>query len=157
MTNLVLFFLILQIILLFFITFHDWVHIPPLTDIRKLEKHSSKKERFINSSIFFAIVFIPLLLTLIYRANFPLWILIVIFTFYGSLTMGTIFSWWIPYFFGSSIEHKRGFIEYQNTHRFLPPRGDNIVPNTFHVILHLQIWLCFTISLYLIIIYLLHS
>jgi len=130
---------------------HDWIHLPPLTDIRELEKYSNHKSRLINSIIFFFLIFIPLLLTLLYMPIFPLWVLISIANFYGWLTVGTIFSWWIPYFFGSSEKQKMGFAEYHKTHHFLPRRGDNIIPNTFHVILHLQIWACFIISLYLLI------
>lgn len=45
MNNILLFFIVLQVILLFFISLHDWVHIPPFTDIRELEKHHSKVGR----------------------------------------------------------------------------------------------------------------
>lgn len=148
-----LLFILLQIILLFFMTLHDWIHIPPLTNIRELEKYSTKKGRIANSTVFFFLIFIPLLLTSLYQPNFPLWVLITIVNFYWFLTSGTIFSWWVPYFFGSSAAHKAAFAEYKNTHHFLPARGDNIVPNTFHVILHLQIWICCGIAIYLLINY----
>lgn len=127
---------------------HDWIHIPPLTDIRELEKHSTKNGRILNSIIFFFLIFIPLLLTWVYRLHFPLLVSATIATFYGLLTLGTVFSWWVPYMCGSSDEHKAGFAEYRNTHHFLPKRGGNVIPNTFHVILHLQIWICLVISLY---------
>jgi len=146
-----IFFIILQIVLLFFMTLHDWVHLPPLTDIRAIEKHSTKKGRIINSTIFFFMIFIPLSLTWYYQPNFPLWVLISIVNFYGWLSLGTILSWWVPYIFGSSQEHKKAFAEYKNTHHFLSARGDNVIPNTFHVMLHAQIWTCFIISLYLLI------
>ena len=150
--NIIQIFIILQIILFFFMTFHDWVHVPPLTDIRELEKHSTKKGRIISSIIFAVIVLIPLFLTWIYRVNYPLWVLISITNFYGLLSLGTILSWWVPYFFGSySEKHKAAFAEYRHTHHFLPAIGDNVIPNTFHVILHLQIWTCFGIALYLLI------
>lgn len=151
MDTIVSIFLVLQIILFFFMTFHDWVHLPPLTDIRELEKHSSTKGRLINSGIFALIIAIPFTLTWFYKTDFPWWALITISTFYGILTIGTILSWWVPYFFGSSPEHKAAFAEYHHTHHFLPKRGDNVVPNTFHVILHIQIWTCLVISLYLLI------
>jgi len=143
-------FILLQIILFFVITFHDWVHLPPLTDIRALEKNSSTKGRVINSLIFALFVLIPLALTWEYAPYFPTWALGVIIVFYGVLSLGTIASWWIPYFFGSPDTHKKAFAEYENTHHFLPARGDNIVPNTFHVILHVLIWSCFFIACYLL-------
>ncbi len=151
--NVISIFIILQIILFFFMTFHDWVHLLPLTDIRALEKHSTKKGRLINSIIFALLMLIPLLLTWRYQNNFSLWILITIIGFYGLLTLGTLLSWWGTYFFGSSEKHKADFAEYKNTHHFLPARGDNVIPNTLHVIMHLQIWTCFGISLYLLLIY----
>ncbi len=142
-----MYFIVLQAILLFFITFHDWVHLPPLLDMREMEKHSTKKGRAINSFIFFLFIAVPLSLTWVYQPNYPFWVKIVLVSVYGVLTTGTVMSWWVPYFFGSSDEHKKNYIEYENTHHFLPPLGNNIVPNTFHVILHLQIWTCFIISL----------
>ncbi len=147
------FFIILQIILLFFMTFHDWVHLPPLTDIRELEKHSTRNGRLINSAIFFLLIFIPFTLTWLYKPHFPLWVLIALISFYLPLSLGTIFAWWVPYFLGSSEQHKKTFAEYKYTHHFLPARGDNVIPNTFHVILHLQIWTCLGISVYLLIRY----
>src|SRR5438309_3155916 len=134
MLSLVSVFIMLQIILLFIIALHDWIHLPPLTDIRTLEKLHSKKDRLIASTIYTFIVLIPLLITWYYRARFELWVLITIIVIYGVLSLGTIASWWVPYFFGSSEKHKAGFVEYQNTHRFLPSRGDNVVPNTFHAV-----------------------
>jgi hypothetical protein len=67
------------------------------------------------------------------------------------LTFGTIASWWVPYIYGSSAEHKKGFAEYHDTHAFLPARGNNIVPNTLHCILHMHVWICFAISIYLLV------
>jgi len=144
-------FIVLQIILFYCMALHDWVHIPPFIDIHELEKHSTKKGRLINSAIFALFILVPLVLTLLYQPRFPLWVLIIFVSMYGLLTLGTLFSWWIPYLFGSPEWHKEAFIEYKNTHHFLPARGDNVIPNTFHVIMHLQIWTCFAISLYLLI------
>lgn len=142
------FFIALQTILLIIITLHDWVHLPPLTDIRALEKHSTKKGRLINSTIFFLLVAIPLFLTWYYQPHFPLWVLISLVNFYGWLSLGTILSWWVPYFFLSSEQHKKNFEEYKNTHHFLPPIRDNVIPNTFHVLMHILIWTCFALSVY---------
>lgn len=149
--NIISLFIVLQLILLFFMTFHDWVHLPPLTNIRDLEKNSTQLGRFINSTLFFFLIFIPLMLTITYQSNFPIWVLIVLISFYGLLTLGTIFSWWVPYFFGSSDQHRMNFAEYKNTHHFLPAISNNIIPNTLHVILHVQIWVCFIISLFLLV------
>jgi hypothetical protein len=133
--------------------FHDWVHFPPLTNIRELEKYSSLSGRVINSFIFFLMIAIPLWLTWYYQPHYSFWVKFSLLNFYGWLTLGTLMSWWIPYFFGSSEQHKKDFTEYKNTHHFLPARGNNVTPNTFHVILHLQIWTCFIISIWLFIQY----
>lgn len=101
-------------------TFHDWVHLPPLTNIREMEKYSTRTGRLINSLLFFFIIFIPLVLTKYYQPSYPFWALVSIASFYGLLTIGTITSWWIPYFFGSYTEEfKEGSKEYKNTHHFL--------------------------------------
>lgn len=150
MQTLIISFILLQIVLFFIMTFHDWVHVPPLTDIRALEKNSSIKGRIINSIIFALFVLIPLTLTGAYASHFPTWVVGTIAGFYGVLSLGTIASWWIPYLFGSSDAHKEAFSEYKATHHFLPARGDNVVPNTFHVILHVLIWSCFFIACYLL-------
>lgn len=143
-------YLLLQVILLLIITLHDWVHLPPLTDIRALEQHSTFRGRLINSTIFAIMVLIPLLLSWMYYAQVPFWVAVTLVSIYGMLTFGTVASWWIPYIFGSSAVHKADFIEYQHTHHFLPKRGDNVVPNTLHVLLHLVIWSCFVFAVYLL-------
>src|SRR5579872_3454721 len=96
-----LFFVLLQIILLFFITLHDWIEIKPYNDIGFLRKNYSLYVLTKNSIIFACIVGIPLLLTLLYPA-IPLWVAVQLVIFYSLTTMGTIYSWWIPYFWGSS-------------------------------------------------------
>jgi len=141
-------FITLQIILLLFLALHDWVNIPPFTDIKALEKHHTKKERLLTSCINTSIVLIPLLLTMQSDGHFSFKTIVFIVISYLLLTIGTLCAWWIPYLWGSSQEHKQGFIEYKNTHAFLPKRGDNVVPNTFHVIMHLFIWSCLAIALY---------
>ncbi len=144
-------FIILQFILLLFMIFHDWISIPPFTDIAALKANTSYFYRLLGSFINGMIVFIPLMLTLIYyQSGIPRSTEITIFIFYLILTIGTICSWWVPYLFGSSQEHKKQFSRFKNTHHFLPARGDNVIPNTLHVVLHLQVWACLIIATYLL-------
>ncbi len=152
MHKLVVIFIIVQLVLLCIMALHDWVHIPPLTDIRELEKHSSWWGRFINSCMLASFILVPLVLTWLYRRDLPLWILWSNSAIYSILTLGTIFSWWVPYVWGSSDAHKAHFAEYRLTHHFLPKRGDNVVPNTFHVLLHILVWTCFALSVYFLVI-----
>ncbi len=131
--------------------FHDWVDILPFTNLAALRKAHSFKFRLMGSVINGGLVLIPLLVSLFYTASLlPFWARILFALIYGLITIGTITAWWIPYFGGGYWIHgnKAGFEEYRNTHSFLPPRGDNIVPNTLHVILHLQVWICFGLSVY---------
>src|SRR5207244_7192633 len=95
-------FIIIQIILLFFMALHDFINVPPFTNIKELEKAHSVKERLIMAIINSAIVLIPLLITLYYSNKvFPFWAMLQIVIFYGLLTLGTILSWWVLYIFGS--------------------------------------------------------
>lgn len=145
-------FIILQIILLFFMLFHDWIPVPPFNNVEDLKKVDSNKHLFIGSCINGLSVLIPLLITIkIYNEpKIPVSDAITISAFYFCLTVGTILSWWTPYFFGSSPQHKQRFMKFKNTHHFLPPRGDHVVPNTLHVVLHLQVWACLVFSLWLL-------
>lgn len=148
------FFIVLQFCLLMFMVFHDWIPVPPLNNIDAIKKSHSIHLRLFSSILNGSTVLIPLLITLNYYQNdIPHSACNSLVIFYAILTIGTICSWWIPYFFGSSPQHKQGFIEYKQTHHFLPPRGDNVVPNTLHVLLHLQVWICLAISVYLLIIH----
>jgi len=130
---------------------HDWIDMPPFTNLKALRKTHSFKFRLIGSFINAGLVLIPILVTLIYIASsLPFWARLLFTLIYGLITLGTITAWWIPYFGGGYWVHrnKAGFEEYRNTHSFLPPRGNNIVPNTLHIILHIQVWICFGLSLY---------
>jgi hypothetical protein len=146
-------FITLQCTLLFFMLFHDWIPVPPLNDIPALKKQDTRFYRLLGSAINGALVLIPLILTLIYYHTstivWPANLIIVII--YCIQTAGTIMSWWVPYFFGSSQKLKTAFSKFKNTHHFLPARKDHIVPNTLHVILHLQVWACLVLSLYFLV------
>ena len=150
----IIFFIFLQCVLLLFMLFHDWVSIPPLNDIKSLKKADSNLHRLLGSIINGIVVLIPLILTIKYfRQQLPFNIAMNIFIFYLLLSIGTILSWWFPYIFGSSQKHKQLFSKFKNTHHFLPARKDNVIPNTLHVILHLQVWICLIISIYFLIKY----
>lgn len=148
-----LFFIAIQFVLLAFMLFHDWISIPPLNDIEALKTNDSTFYRVLGSLINGLFVLIPLILTIIFfdHNHVPFSIALIVFSFYFVLTLGTIFSWWLPYIFGSSKTLKEAFSKFKNTHHFLPARGDNIVPNTLHVILHIQVWICLAISIYYLI------
>lgn len=149
-----IFFVALQIVLLLFMVLHDWISVPPLNDIAALKSKDSTLYRLMGSVINGTLVLIPLLLTLFYysKPTAPFYIGMTVMTFYLMLTIGTILSWWVPYLFGSSEKLKKQFNKFKNTHHFLPHIKDHIVPNTLHVILHLQVWICLGLSIYFLII-----
>ncbi len=150
MTMLLLAFIIVQISLLMFMLLHDFISIPPLNDIKALEKEHSLTHRALNAFFCSIPVAVPLILTLYYMPDIPFWPAVNMVLPYGILTIGTICSWWIPYMFGSSDKHKAAFSMFKNTHHFLPVHGDNVIPNTLHVLLHLQVWFCFGCSIYVL-------
>lgn len=139
-------FILLQLILLLFMLLHDWISFPPFNDVGKIKLVDKLIQAVING----VTVFIPLLITLdAYRqANVSVSASVNVVIFYFILTIGTIASWWIPYIFGSSQKHKQAFGKFKNTHHFLPARGDNVIPNTLHIVLHIQIWACLAFALY---------
>ena len=141
--------IVTQSILFLFMALHDWVDIPPFTNLPALKKAHSLQSRLIGSFINSILVLIPLIVTLVYMSSsLPLWARLLFALTYGLITVGTITAWWVPYFGGRYLIHgnKAGFEEYQDTHSFLPARGDNVVPNTLHVILHIQVWICSGLS-----------
>lgn len=143
-------FIVLQSVLLLFMVFHDWISIPPLNDIKTLKSSDSFFYRILGSTINGTTVLIPLVITLLFyhQPSFSFNAAITVFSFYLLLTVGLILSWWIPYLCGSSQKHKQQFSKFKNTHHFLPARGDNVIPNTLHIMLHFQILSCLAISIY---------
>lgn len=145
------FFIWLQVLLFLTMILHDWVEIRPLTDLKALKKAHSVRERVFGSALNGVLVFIPLAITFFYRgAGLPLWASFLFIAIYGLITFGTITAWWIPYFTGKYLVqgNRAGFEEYKNTHSFLPARKDHVSPNTLHVFIHLQVWLCFAFAVY---------
>lgn len=148
-----MFFVILQIILFLFMIFHDWIPVKPFNDVETLKRVDGNYHRLLGSFINGMTVLIPLIITLYYFKSsiIPFTPNVCICIFYLMISIGTILSWWTPYFYGSSEQHKERFKKFAKTHHFLPPRGDHVIPNTLHVVLHLQVWACFVISIYFLI------
>lgn len=118
--------------------FHDWIPLPPLTDVEAVRRTNKITHMLIGT----AITSVPVAWAL-WRsiANFghtyPNGLKIGLWLIYGFLFVGELQSWWIPYFFGASPEKVQRFQEmFGRTHTFLTVRN-GIVPNTFHVFLHL--------------------
>lgn len=125
---------------------HDLVDLPPLTNLRDLKAHESDMRRYVDSIINGLCGLIPLVLLVLYNPTPPIWAYRTILSIYAILLTGAFCAWWIPYFFGSPKEHRNAFEKFKNTHHFLPARGENVIPNTFHALLHLLMLVCFLLA-----------
>jgi len=139
--------IIFSTLIFLLLALHDLVHVPPLTNIHDLKKAEPDTRRYTDVAINGLCGLIPLGLLLWYSPNTPVWALNTIRSFYGLLLLGAFLSWWEPYFFGSPEAHRQAFEKFKNTHHFLPARGENVVPNTFHVFMHVIMLICFLLSL----------
>lgn len=127
--------------------FDDWISVPPFNDVQAL-RQSESKVSLVFSTIFNSLcVAIPLYLSIQNIWHSSSESLFTIVCFYGGLSLGVLLSWWVPYIFGSPAAHKKQFEKFKNTHYFLPPRADNVRPNSLHVILHVLVWICFALAL----------
>ncbi|HEV2601978.1 MAG TPA: hypothetical protein VGT41_06845 [Candidatus Babeliales bacterium] len=146
-----LLFLIAQITLMIFMLLHDWLDIPPFTNIKALREKHSLNELILSTLVNAGtIAWCLIILRTYYPGPYPCWVKINWIIIYTLLTVGTICAWWLPYIFGSSPARKEGLSEYKHTHTFLPARGDNTVPNTLHILIHIQVWFCCVVSWYLL-------
>jgi len=146
MTQLIIL-LICATLLFLALALHDLVHIPPLTNVHDLKRHSSTRRLLLDATINGLCGAVPLFLLFYYGAAPPLWALRTIISFYSLLLLGALCSWWVPYFFGSPEAHRQAFAKFSRTHHFLPHRGENVRPNTFHVLLHVLMLACLVLVL----------
>jgi hypothetical protein len=69
-----------------------------------------------------------------FRRGFPDWLVWYLWIFYLLACCGSLWAWWLPYFFGAGKKRvAREQALYGNTHSFLPERH-GVRPNTLHVI-----------------------
>ena len=141
-----LFFMLWQTILWVILAIHDWLPLGRLNDVTALRKQQSLFATLCATVINLGACTWALWLTLPVGklgVSLPLDVVLI----YLFMTVGTLLAWWKPYFFGSSAEMKQKMQPYVNTHHVLPARGDNIRPNTLHLIVHIFIWVAFMLSL----------
>ena len=134
---------VLQAITILIVALQNWVHLPPLTDIRTLEKYRSFKERLADSIIPTSVLIVPFIGTLVYLPGpLPQWLIWAGSFVYTYVLYGLMSQWWLPYFFTTTDEHKAESQAYKTTHHLLPARGDRVVPNTMQVIILLLVVVC---------------
>jgi hypothetical protein len=141
-------FIFVQLLILFTEILDDWIPMYPLNDLNSLHSSHNKIGILISTIINSLFVAIPLGLSVWYGVSAPLNIKKSIMYFYLGVSLGVIISWWVPYFVGSWPAHKKKFEIFKKTHQLLPPRGDNVVPNTLHILLHILIWTSLGLSFY---------
>ena len=132
-----LLFVALQIFPLLFVLLHDWLPLGHWNDVAAFHKSTTLPEKILSLLIPSAPVAFGLTFTLLHtatphRVSFRL----ILAAVYGSLFLGELEAWWIPYAFGASAERVARYRAlFSATHSFLPARH-GITPNSLHVALH---------------------
>lgn len=128
----------LQFALIAWCIAHDWIPMPPLNDLAASRRAFTRSRRLLETTG----NAVPLLVAFgasLSPSPVAIATTLGIHLLYG---VGTLRAWWIPWLAGSSAEMKAAYACFHGTHRFLPARGDNVVPNTAHVFLHAMVWAC---------------
>ncbi|HEY0702098.1 MAG TPA: hypothetical protein VGD60_04960 [Candidatus Acidoferrales bacterium] len=125
----------LQIFVVSFVGLHNWIPLGSLNDLPAV------RAEFPGSKLFFTTLsnLVPAAFGLFcsfryFSRGFPEWLVWYLWIFYLLACCGSLYAWWIPYFFG--MGGKRAAREqalYGKTHAFLPERN-GLRPNTLHVI-----------------------
>jgi hypothetical protein len=130
--------LALQLFVVLFLLFHDWIPLGRLNDVQAVRSvHSSGKLFFTTVVSAAAYVFCLVASILYFREVYPEWLLWWLWGSYGLLFLGQMRAWWIPYLFLPEPERAARYqTMFGNTYSFLPTRN-GIRPNTLHVLFHL--------------------
>ena len=116
---------------------HDWVPVPPLTDVRAARKGHSVQAMILGTALSSVFPVIGLVLTLVSTTSgWPKWLPAYLLATYGLLFAGELQAWWIPYLLRPEPKRAAQYEEmYGKTHAFLPVRN-GIRVNTLHFALH---------------------
>jgi len=122
-----------------FLLLHDWINIYPLNDLTTFNKHCSLRNKIVMTCVNTPFFIIYTTTLLYYWATPFSWYAKIYLIICNALfSIGIMFSWWLPYFFGWPTEQTKELREtHSSTHTFLPAIGNNPIPNTLHVIFHL--------------------
>jgi hypothetical protein len=130
--------LALQLFVVLFLLFHDWIPLGRLNDVQAVRSVVSFRKLFITTVVSAAAYVFCLVASVIYFSEvYPEWLLWWLWCSYVFLFLGQMRAWWIPYFFIPDPERAARYqMMFRNTQSFLPPRN-GIRPNTLHIIFHL--------------------
>jgi hypothetical protein len=128
---------ILQIIVVIFLTFHDWVPLGKLNNLGGLRAVDTLPKMVLTTAVStlpFAAVLIAS--TMLASVEYPYWLLWWLWGTYLVCAYGILRAWWIPYLGTPDPERaKRYRIRFAGTLSFLPERN-GIRPDALHVVFH---------------------
>jgi hypothetical protein len=125
----------LQCFVVAFVALHNWVPLGSLNDLKAVRAEFPTGNLIVTTLSNLAPAAIGLAGSIFYfRRGFPGWLVWYLWIFYLLACCGSLWAWWIPYFFGAGKKRvAREQALYGNTHSFLPERH-GVRPNTLHVI-----------------------
>jgi len=129
--------IILQSLHVVFLWLHDWVPVAPLNDVAAVRR-ADPLSRLVRVTLIQSIPWtIGLAFSLRHLTTpFPPWLWWWLWISYGTLFIGELRAWWVPYLLRPDPARAARYRSmFGNTHAFLPARN-GITPNTLHVALH---------------------
>jgi hypothetical protein len=131
--------IVLQGFQVLFLWLLDWIPLGRLNDVKAVRSQDTAFRLVVVTLIQSVPFTIGLLFSLLYFGRlYPSWLSLWLWTSYSVIFLGQIRAWWMPYLFRAEPECAARYqIMFGNTHRFLPTRN-GIVPNTTHIMLHLE-------------------
>jgi len=125
----------LQCFVVAFVALHNWIPLGALNDLPAVRAEFPTGKLIVTTLSNLTPAAIGLGASVFYfRSGFPEWLVWYLWIFYSLACCGSLWAWWIPYFFGAGKKRvAREQALYGNTHSFLPERH-GVRPNTLHVI-----------------------
>lgn len=127
----------LQVFQVLFLWLHDWVPLGRLNDVKAVRSQDTTSRLVLVTLIQSVPFTIGLVFSLLcFGRLYPMWLHWWLWISYGTIFVGQIRAWWIPYLFRPEPERAARYqVMFANTHHFLPTRN-GLVPNTAHILLH---------------------
>jgi hypothetical protein len=131
--------LALQAFQVLFLWIHDWIPLGRLNDIAAVRSQDTTRRLVLVTLIQSVPFTVGLVFSLLnFARHYPHWLYNWLWISYGSLFVGQIRAWWIPYLFREEPKRAARYrVAFGSTHSFLPQRN-GLVPNTAHILLHLS-------------------
>ena len=125
----------LQVLVVAFVALHNWIPLGALNDLPAVRAQFPTGKLLLTTLGNLTPAAIGLGASIFYfRHGFPDWLIWYLWIFYLLACCGSLWAWWIPYFFGAGKKRiAREQALYRNTHSFLPERH-GLRPNTLHLI-----------------------